>query len=316
MLTTVAPLAPQPPLLSLLTASTIPDVERDLDGRPLGERWGAGFTWTPPNCGTVRGYNDCGTQHIVTYRNSGAAGQRYHQPVMLDAEYQCSTLGMDWDYYSAQAVDLLIACEPAAAETELWEGTLARAATGVGGFINQAGQTRGGYDANLWLTKFQVATDVTTVAGTPVSVRKGLELLEQFLAGSGCGNAGVIHLMPEHVPQVGLYGATLTGTGQLRSGRGTTINPGVGYTGNGPATAAGGPPVAPPAGSAWAFATGRTTYRHGPIVLFPGTDVSPAEAVAQATNRSTNTVTVRAQRASAGTWDSCYVGACLIALDA
>lgn len=316
MLTTVAPAALQPPPLSLLTCSYIPQAEVDLDGRPLGERWGAGFTWTPPPCGTIRGYNDCGPQHVVAYRNHGAAGQRYHQPVVLDAEYQCSTLGMDWDFYSGQAVAQLIACEPAAAEQELWDGTLARAATGIGGFTGSDGTHKGGYDANLWLTKFQVATDVTTVAGTPVSVRKGLELLEQFLAASGCGNAGVIHLMPQHVPQVGLYGANLTGTGRLVSGRGTTINPGVGYTGNGPATAAGGPPAAPPAGAAWAFATGRTTYRNSPIVVIPGTDVSPAEAVAQATDRSTNTVTVRAQRASAGTWDSCYVGGCLIALDA
>jgi hypothetical protein len=129
----------------------------------------------------------------------------------------------DWAFERQSTIDTLIAGEPAAAERELWEGTLASAAI-------DAGDTA--YANNLWLTKHGVATDVTPTPGTGVSPQRGLGLLEQFLSDTGVGGWGTIHCQPIVLAHFN-YDLRPSGR-QLFSARNTFIVPGVGYTGRGP----------------------------------------------------------------------------------
>jgi hypothetical protein len=289
VLATVAAPNPEPPQLNLIGMSAqSPDV--DTAGTPVGDRWTAGFRWAPQACGRVSGVNDCGTLHRVDYRTNGNPGIRTHQPTVIEVEYVCSTLGWDWDYYVAQATALMIAGEPVAAEKELWDGALARSATGLGQF-----------DSNLWLTKHGVATDITPTVGTAVKPKYGLALLEQFLGDTGFGSRGMIHIPRELTPHLGVR---VDGS-NLLSNLNTLVVPGVGYSGRGPAPSDGAAGVVPSAGTAWAYATGRVTYRHSDIVLNP-------ETPAQAVDRSVNTVRITASRYSAATWDLCATAAILI----
>lgn len=297
MVASLVAFPPEPPQLSLLTMARRPQNELDTAGQPVGDRWTGGFSWLPEACGTIRGYNDCGVLHTVTYRDDAADpadARRYHQPVVLQAEFESSTFGFDIDYFRQRAVNAMLAAEPLAAEMELWDGPLARAATGIDTGV-------GGFDNNLWLTKHGVATDVTPTPGTPVKPRLGLALLEGFLADHGFGGRGMIHIPRELTPHLGVR---VDGS-SLLSNLNTLVVPGTGYSGRGPATSDGGASVAPDPGTAWAYVTDRVTYRNADIQVVPDT-------VAQAVDRSSNTARFTAERYSAATWDLCAVGAVLI----
>lgn len=290
VLATVAAANPEPPQLSLLDMALRPQSEVDTAGNPVGDRWTAGFRWAPQACGRVAGVNDCGTLHRFDYRTAGNPGIRTHQPIILEAEYQCTTLGWDWDYYSKQATANLLAGEAAGAEEELWDGNLARAATGLGQF-----------DSNLWLTKHGVATDITPTAGSPVKPKFGLALLEDFLGQTGFGSRGMVHIPRKLTPHLGVR---VDGS-NLLTNLNNLVVPGVGYSGNGPAASDGAAGATPAANTAWAYATGRVTYRSSEIVLNPDT---PAQAV----DRALNNVRIVASRYSAATWDLCATAAVLI----
>lgn len=383
----VVPQTPAGPPMSLLDAAILPGPDEEtLDGEPmrvtrsiadgmggkldipLGYRWEGGFKWKPRQCGRVSGVNECGPVASFDYRPDAESGIRQHQPVVIQAHNPCVSMNAnDYDFQRQSAIDGLIAGEPVAAEAELWDGPLARAA-------HVAGDAS--FDSNLWLTKHGVATDVTPTPGTGVTPQRGVGLLEQFLASEGYGSWGTIHLLPEilvHLP----YDLRYNGR-QLFSSRNTFIVPGSGYSGKGPAkgttrtvtdgvtntdtslvsataafvagdvgavvtgagifagstittvtngttvvlshattaTATGvtvtidaGVPTAPSAGNVWMYATGRITYRQGDITVVP-------DNVSEALARPTNALTITAQRSSAGTWDSCAVGAVLVTLPA
>lgn len=286
---------PAPPAQSLLTSALRPN-DVDPDGNPFGRRWEEGFRWLPRACPHIKGGNECGADATVTYRTAGGSTVREHQPVWLTTANQCKSAMMnDFAFQKQVAIDALIASEPNAAEQELWEGTLARAAHTAGDLS---------YDNNLWLTKYQVATDLT--GGTAVSVSRGIALLEAFLAATGTGGPGMLHVPVQAVPGT----PTLRNEGpRLMTVRNTVVVPGVGYTGKGPATAANGAPTTPAAGTTWIYCTGMVTYRQGDIMVTP-------DEVGQALNRATNTIDIVAQRPSAATWDLCAVGAVLVTLPA
>lgn len=293
------PVVPQPPAgppMSLLDAAiTFPNGEVGYDGQPIGDRWEGGFTWQPRQCGTISGRNDCNPSAEADYR-TGSNDRRNHQPVILSSKFECSTMGGDWDFYRQSALDQLIAGEPAAAEQELWEGTLAAAAIDAGDDA---------YDDNLWLTKHGIAVDLT--GGDGVTPARAVGLLEQFLADTGFGGAGMIHLQPQLLAH--LYADVHVVGRRIYTARNTLIVAGSGYTGTGPAASDGGAPSAPPDGTVWAYATGLVTYRNGPIQVIPDDE-------SEAVMRAANDVTVYAQRSTAGTWDSCAVGAALVTLPA
>lgn len=233
----IVPQTPAGPAMSLLDAAILPGPdETDLDGRPMripgangqpdGYRWEAGFTWKPRQCPPINGRNECAPNATAVYRADDESGIREHQPVILEAQNPCmSALVNDWDFERQSTIDSLVAGEPAAAEQELWDGTLAAAAI-------RAGDSA--YAQNLWLTKYGVATDLT--GGTPASPQRALGILEQFLAGTGLGGWGTIHCQPQILAHFN-YDLRPVGR-QIFSARNTLIVPGSGYTGNGPATAA------------------------------------------------------------------------------
>lgn len=292
------PVRPQPPTgppMGLLDAAIDPD-PLDLDGKPIDNRWEAGFAWTTRQAATISGRNDCGTVATSVYRTglSLTARKRTHQPVIIDvANDDTTTFGTDFDYQRQTAIEALIAAEPVAAEQELWEGTLARAAIAAGDDA---------YSGNLWLTKHGVATDLT--GGTPVTPARAVGILEDFLGSMGFGSAGMIHMQPQLVTP--LEPGLTKVQRKLYTAQGTLIVSGSGYTGTGPA-GTDNVPATPTAGTVWAYCTGLVTYRHGEIVVTPDTD---SQAVMRAANRRD----ITAQRSTAGTWDSPAVGAALVTL--
>lgn len=310
----VIPAPPVPPPMTLYDACIHPPAdETTLDGRPMadtatladgttavrGYRWEGGFTWLPRRCPAISGRNECAPLASATYRSSDDSDKRYHMPVILVADNPCkSMMANDYDFERQATIDALIAGEPVAAEQELWDGTLARAAHAAGDTV---------YDHNLWLTKHGVATDLTPTPGTGVSPQRALQILEDFLSQTGTGGRGMIHVT-SGIPAFFNYDLHASGQ-QLFSPRNTLIVPGAGYTGNGPATTDNGAPVEPDAGTVWAYATDQVTYRQGEVQVFP-------DNVGQALDRSTNDLTITAQRSVAATWDLCAVGAVLIALPA
>lgn len=249
----IVPQTPAGPPMSLLDAAILPGPgEVDLNGNSMaitkklvdgngqpildeegnqaqqitGYRWEAGFQWKPRQCAQIGSRNECPPATSVSYRVNDESAIREHQPVILTASNPCdSALPNDWAFQRQSARNQLIAAEPAAAEQELWDGTLAAAAI-------DAGDTA--YAENLWLTKQGVATDLT--GGTGVSPQRALGICEQFLADTGIGGWGTIHCRPEILAHFN-YDLHPSGR-QLFSARNTLIVPGVGYTGNGPATTA------------------------------------------------------------------------------
>lgn len=291
----VVALPPTPQQFSLLSSSIRPDAnEVGADGLPVGARWEEGFTWLPRQCPGLSGRNECAANADVSYRDKGAAGRRSHQPVILSAVNECpTTFGLDWPYEQRTAFESLVAGESAAAEAELADGVLARAAIA-------AGDTA--YDDNLWLSKFGVAEVLNGTGVTPLSA---ISICEAFLGATGTGAPGMIHLSPRFVPHVGVRQEG----GRLLTLQNNILVPGGGYTGNGPAASDGGAPVAAGAGTAWVYCTGLVRYRNGPIVVTP---TDPPQGI----DRHTNTVAITAQRSSAATWDLCAVGAVLVNLPA
>lgn len=290
------PVVPQPPTgpsLSLLDMALDPPPV-NLDEKTIGDRWEQGFAWTTRQGSTITGRNDCGPLTVATYRTATAV-KRTHQPVIIAAVNDATTtIGTPFEYQRATAEAALVAGEPMAAELELWEGTLARAAFAAGDDA---------FSGNLWLTKFGVSTDQTPTPGTGVTPARGVGVLEGFLAGIGYGSAGMIHLPAALITHLE-PGLTRVGA-KLYSARGTLIVPGVGYTGTGPASGAGGAATAPATGNVYAYATGLVTYRHGDIQV---TTDSDGQAVMPAVNQRV----ISAQRSTAGTWDT-SVGHVLIA---
>jgi hypothetical protein len=128
-------------------------------------------------------------------------------------------------------------------------------------------------------------------SATTTSVKNAIALLEQAIADKG-GN-GVIHLRPAVFSQLTQEGGgslmTVT-NGVAKTYLGTTVVPGVGYVGSNKDG------TAPSGTLEWAYATGPVEYRMSGVQLLPPT-------IAEATDRTQNLTTFRAERYVMVTWD-------------
>lgn len=131
---------------------------------------------------------------------------------------------------------------------------------------------------------------VSVNAGAATSVLNAVALLEQAIADKG--GDGVIHMRPGPFTQLSLgYGGAVTvKSGVAYTQLGTPIVPSVGYPGLGPANASIATTVE------WAYATGPINLRRSEVTIVPG-------SMSEATNRSINLTTFRAERYVLLTWD-------------
>lgn len=199
------------------------------------------------------------------------------EPFFVLARDSCSTFGYATADYAARARRALLAKEGKAIERELWTGTL------VPGNRN-------------------IAQGSATTVGTAGMARGlGLSTLVQAIADSG-GSRGMIHARPLLVEQWWGDGLLRIESGKLMTGTGVPVVAGSGYLGTGPA----GQAVA--GGVEWAYATDTMVVYRGPVVTFPDGD----NALAQATDKTTNRVEFRAERGAAVAWSGCVHAAASI----
>lgn len=272
-----------PPLISLLSSAEVINES---------ERWNAGFSYEPETCGTgiIGSFDPCNTGTKTVETGSGAIDV---EPFGVFAGDKCSTFGMGARNWQQRAKNKLVACQSQQIESELWRGTLARAATPD------------------WPNKYLAHLDSDVLSPIPASPLEAFACLEQYLSQCNCGSVGMIHA----TPQVVTYWSSLNliepvkvgARTRLVSKLGTVVVPGSGYDGSGPPDVVDGPPADAASGSVWAYATGMVHIRMDAMVVIPSSD-------AEAINRSINEVTYYAERLVAVTWDCCH-GAISLDLD-
>lgn len=296
------PLTPR--ALSLVTAG----IDALHPNDPTNGDWVKGFTYAPENSaqpGEVRDVCDTSTVDPNSWTNAPVVS---YDPFLILAADKCSSFGFTARDYVGRALRLLDYVTPNQLELEFWKGTLAQAK----GYPN-----RYLADANV--------VDVTPVTGTAVSRIRGTELLEQAMANCGAGQQAYIHMQPENAGQLGQF--TRRVGNLMLSPIDSIIVPGVGYPGTGP----GG--VTATAGTTWMFATGPVRIRLGDPMIFPdgredsvmnigrdekGNYSIPVDAesiLGSAIDRSKNTITIRAERLAAASFDGTCQFAVLVNFD-
>ena len=147
------------------------------------------------------------------------------------------------------------------------------------------------------------ATFASGAAGTPVSITKGLSLLQKAIADTGFGGQSMIHLQPEAAPN--LLNTRRQGKFMLDQFD-NIIVPGVGYPGTAPDG------TAPATGTSWMYATDIVATRiQKDTTVYPATF---AEALDRGQNGNPNTITFRAERLGAAYFDGSLLAAVLINL--
>jgi hypothetical protein len=202
-------------------------------------------------------------------------------PIVLTVDETCTTFGWKQADYEGRANRRLIALGGKALEWEFWTGEVAKA-DGLDPAIYQ------------WLAQDRVAesggvpahgaVDLTP-AGGALDPRHALAELEEALGESGTG-VGVIHmsrrmaiLMPDRWTE-----------GPMITWPDSAVAVGAGYPGVGPD----GAPPSP--GEEWVYATNLVDIWLGETHLFPNT-------LAEALDRGKNTISYKAERLGAVTWD-------------
>lgn len=262
------------------------------DDTELRKRWINGISYQSEDNGSLHIADPCSFVSVkVGYETQHAMSEWV--PFVLTAEDRCPPFGFAEHDYKGRVIRRLEAGTPKALEVEFWSGTAAKAAP-----VNDP-QPAGAaaVTTNLWLAHPR-ATLLNPTPGTPVTMRRAFELLEQALADNGLGTQGMLHMRPEAVP----YITTLRRDGALiRTLRDNIVVPGVGYLNTGPdgSVAA--------AGSTWMYATGMVEtwlddkYEFTPEIA--GTSADPSSWMGQAIDRTTNDVVVQAHRFGMATWD-------------
>lgn len=263
---------------------------------PDSDRWVNGISYEPLDNSDLQLFDACNM--VGTDSPQAVPGVLTWTPYVLEADDTCDTFTWRTHDWAGRVTTRVQVGAAKAIEKEFWGGALAQASS----------------NGNYWLTKIG-STQVAT-SGTPVSVHKAFELLDQALASCGIGSQGYIHCPVNCLP----YLTTVRRDGQqLLNARDTRVIPGEGYDGTGP----GG--ITPAAGTAWIFATGPVRVwlddRNDPangfyngVQLVPDIIRDPG-LIYEAMNRANNTVTVRGEQFALADWDTQCWFACLATLD-
>lgn len=209
-----------------------------------------------------------------------------HVPTLAVVEDRCSTWGFSERDFKGRATTLLENATSTALAFEFWAGIQAQ---------------KEGYP-NDYLTNPATCVDITP--GTTPSINRGVQILEDALASNGFGGKGMIHVQPQTTPDsliVRREGPLLL------TQRDNIVVADTGYTGWGPNN------VVPAAGTAYIYATDLVSVRIDSIRVIPD---SFEEALDRGNNGEPNTITFRAERFVAATFDGSAHFACKVALSA
>lgn len=227
------------------------------------QRFTNGITYSPENCADLEGWAPlcgAGSEGPAKTSDLNRTGWADYQPFVLIGRDSCSSFGFQTADYEARARRHLAARESDGVEEELWTGTLVP-------------------------TNPQLADAASVSLGAGLARRVALATLSQGLADRNVGR-GMIHARPYLVELWGADGLLRVDQNRLVTWAGHIVVAGQGYPGTGPA----GQAVA--GGVEWAFATDPVVVHRGPIETFPNN-------IAEATNKTNNTVEFRAERAYA-----------------
>ncbi len=209
-------------------------------------------------------------------------------PWTIIAEDSCSTWGFEERDFKGRAQRLLANSTPRAIESEFWTGTIAQSASLPNNYLCNASAPNF-YDA--------------TPTGTPPSVGRGQQILQDIIASTGFGGQAMLHVQPQTAPN--LLNARRVG-GLLLDIFDNVIVPGTGYTGvcSGIGT--------PAAGTAVMFATGLVMTRvEDEGIVYPDTF---AQALDRGQGGQPNRVTFRAQKFGCAYFDGALQAGCRVTL--
>ena len=288
----LSPVPPPPnpaPNLSLLTvASEIRD----------GARWESGFVFTPERCFAGSILEVCPPSPVQKQTGNDRLPRPVFPPV-LEADDYCGTFGSTQRDRQSLAERLLDRSHHKLAEAEFWSGAIGGWAAAAhtrqpftvtlpGGFVvpgwNPTLASPGAFilnanagtalAANLAATQFNLDANIAAAEAAVITPSAGLAALEAALADCSAGGPGYIHASRD------LVGLWFTGNalrvegGQILTAMNNIVIPGPGYSGVAPPTtadiAAGLNFHAPPAGTAWAYATGPVVFRRGVVETIGG----------------------------------------------
>ena len=242
------------------------------------ERWLNGVSVWPFPAGPGDGWDPCGEG---TFRPKAAGDDlalpEFNAFVAYIAETCSSFSARDWAEFMGRADAALAAVEPFHAERQLATGDYLL-------FNSQPNPYLADSNADVLGSLGEVAA---------------LVALENAIADTG--KAGVIHATPGTVTAWAAESLLLVEGGALRTYVGTPVVSGAGYRGARPVNEA-----APSATAEWAFATGPVLYGRGNVVR------ANPPTLAEALDRSDNTITYRAERDLLVAWDMQLQAAVLV----
>lgn len=199
----------------------------------------SGVTYDAVGCGTARGYPaecDVTPPTKVFDENNG---EDTVLPFVVYTSINCASAGYTAEYLEDKVRHKLLSTEQTGVEEALWSGSLAGTA-----LANQP--------------TLQGATDL----GTATGIAAGIGVLEQHAA-EVYGYVPVIHAEARLAAIFGTGGAIRKDVTVLRTPLGSALAFGGGYPGTSPAA------VAPVAGHAWIYITGRVTLWRADDVFVP-----------------------------------------------
>lgn len=260
----IAPMASVPPHSLVRSAVTNRDTETD---------WQRGLTYAPESTGGYRALSGCSANSIDHTRDAAALID--YMPWELQVEDPChTTFGYSRQEVTDRLARAIATVESFAIARELWEGELVKA--------DVAEVPDGDMAGNLYLAK-----GPTVRAGGAVSAKVAVGWLEQAVGEALFGQQAFIHISRDALPTV----AELIKVGNLLYTRvDNVVVADAGYRGTPPDG------TAPAAGVSWAYAT-------GPVVVRRSQTFNDGRE-AETTDPTTNTITRRASKVVAATFDS------------
>jgi hypothetical protein len=223
---------------------------------------------------------------------TGGPGNYTNQPIqtcipwVLVVEDWCSTFGFSERDFKGRASRLLENAQDFGLEREFWTGALAQ----------QQGWP------NNYLTG--ISNNLTPGTGPP-SVKRGQQILQDYLKSSGFGGRGMIHCEPQTVPDL-LTAQVNPGDEEIEDLRGNKIVQGSGYPGTGPGGST------PSTGTTWMYATDMVAVRvEDEATVFPETF---AEATDWGQAGQPNTIRFRAMKFGAAYADFAVAAAVQVTL--
>lgn len=254
-----------PPKVGLLASARQPSGD---------DRWESGFTWESEACSGAGVSAPCSNG---TWSPGTSTGVETYEPLVVWAADTCSMLGFGARDWKGRAQRLLLSCEGAQIENELWNGALAR--------------------ANGWANRYLSDFAALELTFNPVTPLAAMECLEAYLADCACGQQGMIHATRQTVTAWAAQNLLRREGALVLTVNDTIVVPGAGYSGDGPPDIAG-IPIPAADGAIWAYATSIVDVRRGGITITP-------ETFAEAVDRNLNNATFAAWRLAAASWDGC-----------